>query len=167
MKKKEFQRFSANSLAVEKVPQQPSEKKSNTKVPVQSPFSKEDLNMYQKLLIEKLAIATAELDVLTHPQKALVNVNGTSGTHKEAGDIADQIVPEINPFFIKKKIASTLKYIRANEAAQGRIEDGTFGICFYTGEPIPTERLILEPHTRWKSAEIKENAERERAQKKL
>ena len=35
------------------------------------------------------------------------------------------------------------------EAALARMDDGTYGICEETGDPIPFARLLLEPTTRY------------------
>ena len=40
-----------------------------------------------------------------------------------------------------------LMELRKIEAALGRIEDGSFGICARCGEEIATERLAAVPHT--------------------
>jgi DnaK suppressor protein len=48
------------------------------------------------------------------------------------------------------------------EAALVRIEDGTYGECEETGDPIPFERLLIEPTTRYTVSAL-EIIERERA----
>lgn len=39
--------------------------------------------------------------------------------------------------------------LAAVQAALGRFEDGSYGICEETGEPIPFRRLEIEPTTRY------------------
>lgn len=130
--------------------------------PVKTPYSEKDLAHFKNLLEKKMKDVEEQLYTLKHPMESKVNINGTFETHKEAGDIADQVIPEQNPFFVRKKISQAEKYLKASKAALGRIEDGTFGICFYTGEVIPRERLELETHTRYKSPEIKALAEKQK-----
>jgi DnaK suppressor protein len=52
------------------------------------------------------------------------------------------------------------------EAALVRIEDGTYGVCEETGDPIPFARLLAEPTTRYTVAAL-ELIERERARDKV
>lgn len=55
--------------------------------------------------------------------------------------------------------------LRDVEAALRRLEDGTFGICEETGDPIPYARLVAEPTTRYtvEALEVLEQeSERER-----
>jgi DnaK suppressor protein len=48
------------------------------------------------------------------------------------------------------------------EAALVRIEDGSYGVCEETGDPIPFARLVLEPTTRY-TVDALEGIERDRA----
>ncbi|MEO0681615.1 MAG: TraR/DksA C4-type zinc finger protein [Pseudomonadota bacterium] len=48
---------------------------------------------------------------------------------------------------VKEELGQTgLDEIRAIRAALQRIEDGTYGICINTGEPIPEARLDAVPY---------------------
>lgn len=52
------------------------------------------------------------------------------------------------------------------EAALVRIEDGSYGECEETGDPIPFARLLLEPTTRY-TVEALEGLEDERARDRV
>jgi DnaK suppressor protein len=49
-------------------------------------------------------------------------------------------------------IERNIKFIRELDRALVRIENGTYGICRATGQPIETGRLEFAPHTRYSIA---------------
>lgn len=77
---------------------------------------------------------------------------------KISGDEIDQTVAHVSEnqyLIIQDRIRNQLLEI---EFALARIENGTFGICEETSEPIETERLMAIPYTRLciEGAEIRE-----------
>lgn len=81
-----------------------------------------------------------------------------SAHDKMAGDEADQCVAQLaeNSFLANfERIRFQLLEI---ESALGRIENGQFGICEETSEPIEANRLLAIPYTRLsiEGAEIRE-----------
>jgi DnaK suppressor protein len=74
------------------------------------------------------------------------------------GDEADQAADFQQKASALAMRESALRQIREIDAAMGRIEDGTYGICEETEEPIEEERLLALPWTRLsvEGAEIRE-----------
>lgn len=81
------------------------------------------------------------------------------GAH-DAGDasVADQLA-ELNLSLLDQHIQA----LRDIETALARIENGTYGVCIDSGEPIPFARLAANP-TALRSIECQERYERTHAQ---
>lgn len=107
-------------------------------------YSDEELQEFKELILEKLAKARHDYDVLM--------ANLTNG---EGNDIADTSptfkVLEEGATTLSKEEAGQLaqrqqKFIQHLQAALVRIENKTYGIDRITGELIPKERLRAVPH---------------------
>ena len=108
-------------------------------------YSDEELSEFKGIIIDMLDKAKKEYDTL----RKVVMHNGTN-------DIEDTIpsfktVEDDGAMQLSKEEASQLaqrqyKFIQNLEAALGRIENKTYGICRVTGKLIPKERLRLVPH---------------------
>lgn len=107
-------------------------------------YSDEELQEFKELILEKLAKAREDYDML----KAQI-------THSSSNDTEDTSpsfkVLEEGSASQAKEEASQLasrqyKFIQNLEAALVRIENKTYGICRETGKLIPKERLRLVPH---------------------
>lgn len=84
------------------------------------------------------------------------NKNITEAAFPEYGDDEDDNAHEIEEYIVNQETEEILeKKLRDVNAALGRIKDGTYGICKYTGEPIGEARLRARP-TSSTSAEYKE-----------
>ena len=97
-------------------------------------------------------------------KQALLNQMASMKSHftqidKAAGDESDQSLAhqEEHAFLIAQ--TRTQQRIMEIECALARIENGTFGICEETSEPIEEERLNAIPWTRYciEGAEIQES----------
>jgi DnaK suppressor protein len=64
------------------------------------------------------------------------------------GDEADQAADFQQKAAALAMRESSLRQLREIDAAMGRIEDGTYGVCEETEEPIEEERLLALPWTR-------------------
>lgn len=64
------------------------------------------------------------------------------------GDEADQAADFQQKAAALAMRESSLRQLREIDAAMGRIEDDTYGICEETEEPIEEERLLALPWTR-------------------
>jgi RNA polymerase-binding transcription factor DksA len=67
-------------------------------------------------------------------------------TYPEYGDDEDDSVHEIEEFIVNKSVKTSYeKELRDVKNALKRIEEGTYGICKYTGEKIDEKRLLARP----------------------
>lgn len=107
-------------------------------------YSDEELQEFKELILEKLAKAKEDYDMLkgaithsssndtedTSPSFKVLEEGSSSQAKEEASQLA----------------ARQYKFIQNLEAALVRIENKTYGICRETGKLIPKERLRLVPH---------------------
>lgn len=107
-------------------------------------YSDNELQEFKELILDKLRIAKEELGLLTQSLSS-PNSNGTddtAGTYKTLEDGSATLEKEsINQLAARQK-----KFIESLEAALGRIENKTYGICRETGKLIQKERLRAVPH---------------------
>lgn len=78
----------------------------------------------------------------------------------EPGDEADQATGDAAAAMETRLMDREAKLLRLVERAIGKVEDGTYGYCEGTDEPIGFARLKLRPWTRY-SVTYKEELERE------
>jgi DnaK suppressor protein len=107
-------------------------------------YSDEELQEFKELILEKLAQAREEYEMLrgavnhstsndtedTSPTFKVLEEGASSLSKEESGQLA----------------ARQYKFIQNLENALIRIENKTYGICRVTGKLIPKERLRLVPH---------------------
>ncbi|HPH53057.1 MAG TPA: TraR/DksA C4-type zinc finger protein [Bacteroidales bacterium] len=107
-------------------------------------YSDEELQEFKELILEKLAQAREEYEMLrgavnhstsndtedTSPTFKVLEEGASSLSKEESGQLA----------------ARQYKFIQNLENALIRIENKTYGICRATGKLIPKERLRLVPH---------------------
>ena len=121
---------------------------------VQHHSSDEDLEEFKVILLEKIAHAQEDLDILRGSFKNDSN-NGTEDTSPtfkafEAG--SETMSKEAN---VQLAIRQE-KFIRDLNNALSRIENKTYGVCRETGNLIQKGRLKLVPHATL-SIEAKKN----------
>lgn len=107
-------------------------------------YSKEELEEFRQIILEKLKKAHADLQLLT---EAFTNhnehdTNDTSPTFKVLEEGYNVLSKEEN----SKLAARQQKFIANLENALIRIENGSYGICRVTGNLISKERLRSVPH---------------------
>ncbi len=73
---------------------------------------------------------------------------GTASLEPNGRDRADEAVEEFDHGFALAQLSREQDALREVEAALRRIEDGTYGFCEVTGQPIPGERLRIIPWAR-------------------
>lgn len=73
-------------------------------------------------------------------------------------DVVDRATSEESTFMNLRHLERRTKLLRKIEAALMRLEDGSFGYCELTGEPIGVARLLIRP-TATLSIEAKERQE--------
>lgn len=107
-------------------------------------YSDEELQEFKELILEKLAKAQRDYDLL---KADVTNTEGndvvdTSPTFKVLEEGATTLSKEESGRLAERQ----LKFIRHLQAALVRIENKTYGICRETGRLIPKERLRAVPH---------------------
>lgn len=107
-------------------------------------YSDEELQEFKDLILDKLAKAKHEYDILV---ANLVNSEGndtadTSPTFKVLEEGASTLSKEEAGHLAQRQ----MKFIQHLQAALVRIENKTYGIDRLTGELIPKERLRAVPH---------------------
>jgi RNA polymerase-binding transcription factor len=108
-------------------------------------YSDSELLEFKEVINQKLEIAREELQNLVSALQS-ENENGTDdtgSTYKTLEDGSSTLHKEST-----SQLASRLKkFIQNLEAALGRIENKTYGICRVNGKLIGKERLFAVPHT--------------------
>lgn len=106
-------------------------------------YSDEELLEFKELILEKIAEAKKNLELLRGAVAGNANeANDTAPTFKALEEGSNVLSKESNA----KLAARQLKFIQDLEAALIRIENKTYGICRITGKLIPKERLRIVPH---------------------
>ena len=91
----------------------------------------------------RLKLVDWKKDLLKESSNTLNNLQKEENTTKP--DITDRASDEIERSFELRTRDRERKLIAKINAALQRIEDGTYGFCEETGEPIGIKRLIARP----------------------
>ena len=107
-------------------------------------YSDEELQMFKKVILEKLAKAKDDYAQLMAAvnHAASNDIEDTSPTFKVLEEGASSLSKEESGQLAQRQY----KFIQNLEAALVRIENKTYGICRATGKLIPKERLMVVPH---------------------
>ena len=106
-------------------------------------YSDEELAEFKVLLLERLARARRDLELLNeHVAGKGNNADDTAPTFKILEEGSNVLSKEEN----SQLAARQYKYIQNLENALIRIENKTYGVCRMTGKLIPKERLRAVPH---------------------
>ena len=106
-------------------------------------YSDEELEEFKGLILEKLARARKDLEMLNdNVSRNGNNANDTAPTFKVLEEGSNVLSKEEN----SQLAARQYKYIQNLENALIRIENKTYGVCRMTGKLIPKERLRAVPH---------------------
>lgn len=106
-------------------------------------YSDEELEEFKELILEKLARARKDLEMLNdNVSRNGNNANDTAPTFKILEEGSNVLSKEEN----SQLAARQYKYIQNLENALIRIENKTYGVCRMTGKLIPKERLRAVPH---------------------
>lgn len=107
-------------------------------------YSDAELEEFKQIILNKLEVAKRDYkhlkDGLTGNDSN--DVDDTSPTYKVMEEGANTLNKEENT----RLAARQLKFIQNLQAALGRIENKTYGICRVTGKLIPADRLRAVPH---------------------
>jgi RNA polymerase-binding transcription factor DksA len=110
----------------------------------ESPFSPEFIEQQKALLLAERARYVKSADALKAEADALANERepGDVQFDEESGEGDTLAVERERDLALSAQARAAVELI---DAALGRIENGTYGICIHSGEPIPQERLEAIP----------------------
>lgn len=116
----------------------------NDAVATKTRYSKDELDEFRQLIMEKLEKARADLELLTeaYTNNSEHDTNDTSPTFKVLEEGYSVLSKEEN----SRLAARQQKFIANLENALIRIENGSYGVCRVTGKLISKERLRSVPH---------------------
>lgn len=100
-----------------------------------------DINNFKTILLSEKERVQDNIDVL----KGELNGIGSEDEIDDIGDMAELQTDNANDQAILQRLVAELAEI---DAALGRIQAGTYGVCEKTGSPIPVERLLANPSAR-------------------
>lgn len=112
---------------------------------IKTRYSDEELAEFKSIIVEMLAKAKSEYNTL----REVVMHNGTNDiedTSPSFKTVEDDGANQLSKEEASQMAQRQYKFIQNLEAALGRIENKTYGICRMTGKLIPKERLRLVPH---------------------
>lgn len=110
-----------------------------------SPFNKSQLERFRKILLEKRRELAGEVHGLEHEA-----LRGSSGSLSHTpSHMAEQGSEAADQALSLDLAAAERKLIREIDEALKRIEEGVYGLCEFTGKPIPVDRLEELPWTRY------------------
>lgn len=112
---------------------------------IKTRYSDNELLEFRALQNDKIGMAREELLSLAG-SLSFSNANGTDNTSSSGKTLEDGSAT-LEKESINKLAARQKKFIDQLEAAFGRIENKTCGICRESGKLIPKERLQAVPHT--------------------
>ncbi|MEZ5231504.1 MAG: TraR/DksA family transcriptional regulator [Acidimicrobiia bacterium] len=112
--------------------------------PVASPFPQEFIDAQKELLLQERARYIKSADALKAEADALMNEREPGDTQfdEESGEGDSLAVERERDLALSAQARAAVELI---DAALGRIEAGTYGICIHSGQPIPQERLEAIP----------------------
>jgi RNA polymerase-binding transcription factor DksA len=109
-----------------------------------NPFPKKFIEQQKALLVAERARYIKSADALKAEADALMNERepGDVQFDEESGEGDSLAVERERDLALSAQARAAVELI---DAALGRIEAGTYGICVHSGEPIPQERLEAIP----------------------
>ncbi|MCC6433828.1 MAG: TraR/DksA C4-type zinc finger protein [Acidimicrobiales bacterium] len=118
--------------------------KASEATPVTSPFPQPVLDAQRDLLIKERARYVKSADALKAEADSLMNEREPGDTQfdEESGEGDSLAVERERDLALSAQARAAVDLI---DAALGRIEAGTYGICIHSGQPIPEERLEAIP----------------------
>lgn len=110
-----------------------------------------ELAYFEALIINKKEEAQQELEYLIG---TLEDIRAADDDDSSSIDhhMSDMGSIEESLDLTNRLIQRNIKFIKELERALARIENGTYGICRATGQPIEKGRLEFAPHTRYSIA---------------
>lgn len=116
-----------------------------------------DKAFIEKMKKNLITMKAEILENLKHENEELNEITSKS----EPSDDADLANNDIDRRTLETLSSQDLKRLNLVESALARIENGHYGICLYSGKPIPKERLEAIPYALY-TVEAQEMLERKR-----
>lgn len=110
-----------------------------------TPFTDEELEYFQQIILKKRAVAQEEIDIMrrqVEDQKEQAADDTAYSYH-----MADAGTDAMEREKLYLMIARQQKFVGYLDRALQRIDNKTYGICKVTGQAIPKGRLEAVPHT--------------------
>lgn len=107
-------------------------------------YSKEELEEFRTIINEKMAKAKEDLSLLKD-QISHRDDHGTEDTSPQF-KLLDDGSDVLSKEELVQLAGRQQKFIQNLEAALGRIDNGSYGVCRVTGKLIAKERLRAVPH---------------------
>lgn len=108
-------------------------------------LTQEQINHFQEMLLAE----KAKLEALLSRIATKSETGEYETTFQNLGSDEDESAAEVEDYVDALGVESNLEaQLKEVEAALARIEQGTYGICEKTGEPIAVERLEAYPSAR-------------------
>lgn len=127
------------------------QKKSSGNKNFKSILNDVELAYYEGLILGKKREAQEELDYLVQTLEDIRSADDddSSSIDHHMGDMGSI---EESMDLTNRLIERNIKFINELNRALDRINNGTYGICRATGQPIEKGRLEFAPHTRYSIA---------------
>ncbi|HMB41724.1 MAG TPA: TraR/DksA family transcriptional regulator [Balneolaceae bacterium] len=125
--------------------------KENGERRFQTTLNEAELAYFEAIILNKKEKAQEELEYLIQTLEDIRNSDDDDASSidhhmSDVGSIEESLD------LTNRLIERNIKFIGELERALERIENGTYGICRATGEPIEKGRLEFAPHTRYSIA---------------
>jgi DnaK suppressor protein len=102
-----------------------------------------DVDHYRQLLLEEMARLEEEREYLRKTNSDMDgNLPEDAESDEDTADLASSLMDKEMDLSVEEEIDDTMSAI---EHALRKMEDGTYGICDVSGQPIPKSRLELIP----------------------
>lgn len=124
-------------------------KKSASKSPKVEPLTPQDLEHFRQLLLEKRAELLGDVNSIESEALKKSRLDAAGDLSSMPIHMADLGTDNFEQEFSLGLMASERKLLSEINAALKRIEDGAFGVCEGTGEPISRGRLEANPWARY------------------
>ena len=109
-----------------------------------TPFSDAELAEFRALIEEKRRSALADVEQMREQLRAENDAGGDSAYSMHMADAGTDASDRERTLQL---IARQQTFVGHLDRALRRIENGTYGVCKVTGQPIARERLMAVPHT--------------------
>lgn len=123
--------------------------KKNTKKKKKSPLKAKDIEYFKNLLLEKRKEIIGDVSEMENEALKKSRSDATGDLSSMPIHMADIGSDNYHQEFSLGLMASERKTLKEIDEALEKIQNGTYGICEGTGEPISKERLKAQPWVKY------------------